>query len=558
MKEKKITVEEIENLYVLHKEEKVLVEELLNNVTTPFTVSLHNGDILTIYNEYKAAIKFSEQYIGDFHRQLKKQLDYSLEYADDRNNWITYLLWKYEDEWIEYTSDQKYRDKHSPKQSGFITEQMTNCFESTLNSFAEYIDMKKFDNEEHAVQVMESKAILKEMDSLIKNAVKEEDYKLAQSLVLEKQMAEQTVEMQGVLRKNTERGTREVPLALSMDVHDKENRVPKNIADKVDENGTISRHNLKDYMQKQQIKIQETKKKDKNDEKSLKNAVSYLERIYSNLDTLPRVVSPAEHVSREVYARNFDLNKSAADFRSELLKEVIEDFYVIEKYLGRVNYDLSSTSKEDKEKREAELREKHGFGFKKILDMRNSIKGDIHFMIDAMLVVLRSNDEGKLYHGDLDLLYLGDVRAYKAIIANFEGLHIEAKKTPDNNLKWLLWYVDELLHRTLKNSTEASIINWLRQGYNHYEIYGELKKNNIEYSRRSITKFLSETLPERLLDTYKKDLDDYVYTYVLPGKYKTCKGNNKVYLATERYFGKKKDNKDGLKHYSKEYEKFLR
>lgn len=554
MKEKKITVEEIKNLYVVHKEEKVLVKELLNSVITPFTASLHNGDILTIYNEYKAAIKFSEQYTGDFHRQLKKQLDYSLEYADDRNNWITYLLWKYEDEWIEYTSDQKYRDKHSPKQSGFITEQMTNCFESTLDSFAEYIDMKKFDNEEHSVQVMESKAILKEMDSLIKNAIKEEDYKLAQSLAFEKQMAEQAVETQGVLRKNTERGTREIPLALSMDVHDKENRVPKNIADKVDENGTISRHNLKDYMQKQQIKIQETKKRDKNDEKSLKNAASYLKRIYSNLDSLQRVVSPAEYVSRETYARNFDFSKSAADFRSELLQQAIKDFYEIEKYLGRVNYDLSPTSKEAREKREGELREKHGYELNKIIKMRNGIKGDLHFMIDAMLVVLRSNDEGKLYHGDLDLLYLGDVETYKAILANFEGLHIEAQKTPDNDLKWLLWYVDELLAKTLKNPVETLIIDLLRQGYSQQEILEELKNYNTLLPQKTFNDFLNKVLPQRLLNMYQKDLDDYVYTYVLPGKYKTCKGNGKVYLATERYFRKDKKGKFGLRSFSKEYE----
>lgn len=512
-------------------------------------VTLPNGD--QIKTDDKNATTF--YYNSDFnqfgtYQKMRKQLDYSIEYAQDRTLWVSYLMWKYEDEIVNYISSSEYKDKHCITTSGMKTEDLCeiDSLESLLDTFSQYITTKRFndDKDEQRYNIEKEQAYFnnsKEKASLsyAYSKKKEDNYK--NRFVATDFSGEGSVE-NSPLSKATERlNTEGATSHLSLN-------------DNILKGSTMSK------------KYEKTaffgEKSIENTEKTLKNAEKYLKQLFDNkLKTeIPRhFESTLNIIKRSIFSEHIDTHIDTVEWRNKLITEYKESIYEIEKSLGYYDENGLETSSEYRKEFYESLRSRFGYKANNLRKLRSEMMSQFKVMFDSLLFVVKGDDMSHLYKGDLTLLNMNDVETYKALLVEYSKLHDSAAKDIDSELKWMLWELDDLIDRTIKNDTERLIVECLKQGMSQVETASTVAMElNQKTTRQSINQFLSEGLPVRLLSKHKKDMDSYVYTYRVKGRYKTCKGNGKAYLATDRYFRLDKKGKDGLRSVSKEFDSSLR
>ncbi|WP_218730015.1 hypothetical protein [Brochothrix thermosphacta] len=324
----------------------------------------------------------------------------------------------------------------------------------------------------------------------------------------------------------------------------------------LEKNGAVSSDNYRDSVLIKKRIISQNEKKDmfNNKEdiaKTLDRAEEYLASQFDNkLKTeIPRhFESTLNIIKRSIFSEHIDTHIDTVEWRNKLITEYKESIYEIEKSLGYYDENGLETSSEYRKEFYSMLHKEYGYKANNLRKLRSEMMSQFKAMFDSLLFVVKGDDMSHLYKGDLTLLNMNDVETYKLLLKEYSKLHESAAKDIDSELKWLMWELDDLIDRTVKNDTERLIIEGLKQGMSQVEISSGIDKDN-----KYVSSFLSESFPTRLLSAHKKIMDEYVYTYRVRGKFKTCKGNGIVYLATDRYFQKDKKGKFGLKARSKEY-----
>ncbi|SLN05629.1 hypothetical protein FM106_31130 [Brachybacterium faecium] len=515
-----------------------IFNETIKNINEEFTLS--NNDVIK-QNENGLYVTFSNDFnhFGTY-QKMRKQLDYSIEYAQDRTLWVSYLMFKYEDEIVNYISSSEYKDKHCITTSGMKTEDLCeiDSLESLLDTFSQYIDSKKFDNIEDETNYQILK-IEKENRQGTKQQIEinEIDYAISQMKKGNSKDAD------------IKYSRRFYPTDFSSDES-------VDASELLEKNGAVSSNSYRDSVLSKKRIISQNEKKDmfNNKEdiaKTLDRAEEYLASQFNNkLETeIPRhFESTTNIVKRSLFSEHIDTHVDKIEWRNKLISEYKESIYEIEKSLGYYDENGLETSSEYRKEFYSMLHKAHGYKANNLRKLRSEMMSQFKVMFDSLLFVVKGDDMSHLYKGDLTLLNMNDVETYKLLLKEYSKLHESAAKDIDSELKWLIWELDDLIDRTVKNDTERLIIEGLKQGMSQVEISRGIDKDN-----KYVSSFLSESFPIKLLSVHKKVMDEYVYTYRVRGKFKTCKGNGKVYLATDRYFQKDKKGKFGLKARSKEY-----
>lgn len=120
-------------------------------------------------------------------------------------------------------------------------------------------------------------------------------------------------------------------------------------------------------------------------------------------------------------------------------------------------------------------------------------------------------------------------------------------------LKVILFTFEELVDRTNMKDFMKDILIWKIENIQYDEMIEMLKeKYDMKMTKPRLSKITRETLPNMIAETYKQQREDWAYTFIMKGEYKTCSECKKNFLATTKYFNPDKTAKSGLRSVCKE------
>jgi hypothetical protein len=73
------------------------------------------------------------------------------------------------------------------------------------------------------------------------------------------------------------------------------------------------------------------------------------------------------------------------------------------------------------------------------------------------------------------------------------------------------------------------------------------KKHKIKFGKQHISTLIRKTIPKKMIEAYRKQLEDWFYLEIAKGKYKICTRCGETKLATDNYFNKDKKGYLGYK-----------
>lgn len=99
----------------------------------------------------------------------------------------------------------------------------------------------------------------------------------------------------------------------------------------------------------------------------------------------------------------------------------------------------------------------------------------------------------------------------------------------------------------LINKTDFTEMEWnILKEYREKDSTQESMANAFMVTQQYISNSL-DIICDKIINTYWAEMEDWYYTFVVKGKYKTCSKCKKAKIANERNFYKQTDSKDGLR-----------
>jgi hypothetical protein len=179
--------------------------------------------------------------------------------------------------------------------------------------------------------------------------------------------------------------------------------------------------------------------------------------------------------------------------------------------------------------------------------VKNELKGYIRFQN-----VLKSEPD----YNALSYIRFDDVEIIRVLIEDYQELKEYSYEDTFGYLKIIMFVFEELVDATDIKDYMKDILIWKIEGLSYDEMIELLKeKYNMKMTKPRLSKFTRETIPSMISETYKQMKEDWLYTFILKGEYKTCSNCKKNYLATTKYFSPDKKSKSGLRSVCKECRK---
>lgn len=179
--------------------------------------------------------------------------------------------------------------------------------------------------------------------------------------------------------------------------------------------------------------------------------------------------------------------------------------------------------------------------------VKNELKGYIRFQN-----IMKSEPD---YHA-LAYIRFDDIEIIRVLIEDYQELSEYSYDDTFGYLKIILFTFEDLVEATEIKDYMKDILVWKIEGLSYDEMIEKLdNKYDIKMTKPRLSKITRETLPSMIVDTYKQQREDWVYTHVLRGEYKPCSNCKKNYLATQKYFSPDKKSKSGLRSVCKECRK---
>ncbi len=146
----------------------------------------------------------------------------------------------------------------------------------------------------------------------------------------------------------------------------------------------------------------------------------------------------------------------------------------------------------------------------------------------------------------------GNKKHISYLIKFYSRLKQESYNDNNADMKYILFLLEYLIDNTGLSDREKDIVLWIIDEFNYEIISEKLKeKYNIDWYGDTVSRTF-DSICSKIADFYEKDYEDWFYTFVARGVYKTCSKCGEVKLANERYFGKDERNNDKLKSICKE------
>lgn len=431
-------------------------------------------------------------------QKAKKNIDTEIEYSDDRMRVVEELFDN--DLVVRYLSSDYHRNKQVKNKSNFLceTERMSN----DLQILAYYLLVPKFKNEEHKMEF-----ILDDTGEVLNNH-------------FENNVAEYSY-IDGKSLKKCEYSV------LSKSRYTKDSKRELLLYDDIRKNGHVD--NFEVAMQQ----AQSTKKQaayTRKDKKSKKKFIVETSqkvtkddlKLYTPLLNMDKATKNIQKLTGIGSTNNPDLST---------LKEIYDTLC-----LGKSkNHPLV----------------KKGFdGYvNKLNTIYRQVKGEIPYMRERLARPIAFKSIGKssgTFDYDYDKMNFTDVDCVKELFISMAELK-ERHYAKLGDMWANLVILDQLIDNTGLTKLEEAIVELIKGNHSRQEILEYFQTFDTNKSDDTIRRTIDEYIPKKLVDTYKQWKEDWLYTEVIRGKYKTCTKCKEVKLLNKRNFYKRPDYKgDGF------------
>lgn len=179
--------------------------------------------------------------------------------------------------------------------------------------------------------------------------------------------------------------------------------------------------------------------------------------------------------------------------------------------------------------------------------VKNELKGYIRF---------QNIGKSEPDYNALSFIQFDNIEIIRILIEDYQELKEYSYEDTFGYLKIILFVFEELVEATDIRDYLRDILIWKIEGLSYDDMIDMLKdKYNIKMTKPRLSKITRETIPSMIVETYKQQRENWIYTFVLRGEYKTCSNCKQNYLATTKYFSPDKKSKSGLRSVCKECRK---
>lgn len=175
--------------------------------------------------------------------------------------------------------------------------------------------------------------------------------------------------------------------------------------------------------------------------------------------------------------------------------------------------------------------------------LKNELKGYIKFQS-----ICKSEPD----YNRLSFINFDDIEVMRVLIENYADLKKSSYEDTFGYMKIIIFAFEDLVDQTDLKDHMKDILMWKVEGKSYDEMIRDLKEtHNVKMTKPRLSKMTRETLPAMIAETYKQQREDWIYTYALRGKYKTCNCCKNNYLSMKKYFSINKSSKSGLRNICK-------
>ena len=151
-------------------------------------------------------------------------------------------------------------------------------------------------------------------------------------------------------------------------------------------------------------------------------------------------------------------------------------------------------------------------------------------------------------HEALSYIQFDNPEVIRILIEDYGELKESSYDDTFGYMKIILFALEELIELADFEDYVFDILTWKVEGLQYAEMIRLLnEKYGITLNSKHLSKMTRQTIPNAIVDAYKKQKEDWVYTYILEGKYVACIECNEIKLLTPKYFYKSRTSKNGLR-----------
>jgi hypothetical protein len=471
---------------------------------------------------------YTDRSLKDIYENIISKLDYELKYGEERSKLVNQLFES--NTWI-YTmvSTERMMMKENKKKNSFRAEEQP--FDKLMERVSSYIAFAKFKNEEDEAQYLES---IKQIQDLEKKGISkrtnEENDELSDLLNF-------TQNYHHRLLRNETTG--------SHSEHMKDELVPSLIEREKAGYFIYSEENSA-----RQKKVIKNNKKDDLDE-------DYFNRMFpsSRKSIIP-------WYDEDLHNEEFNKSVISKQIRLEMIQNLQK---TVENFAKLTGLHLKDKD-EKKEFVDNLIKEKGRKYYSLLVRTYNSLKSDYELSKKLLTVeiipkklekntTVVSIDEDTWYehNGEIvelsrNLVSLADVNTYKALLGEYKDLRDKYSDKFESNFWGLIKVFEELMENTNFIDEEMFVLDLLFDNYSQKEIrdkYSEIGFGQL--TNRRISNMINSTIPNKILETYLNSTEEWLYTYKIKGKYKTCKKCGNTKILNEKHWHKEPKGQDGFK-----------
>ena len=134
------------------------------------------------------------------------------------------------------------------------------------------------------------------------------------------------------------------------------------------------------------------------------------------------------------------------------------------------------------------------------------------------------------------------------LLNNYAALKMETWDKFDSDMKWLMFDLDNLIDKTLKEKYPMyyDLLIWKIDGKQNIEIQTLIEENyGITHTVEYISALWRKKIPKLIADQAMRDWVIYHFTFEEKGKWKKCSRCGQIKLAHNYFFSKNSTSKDG-------------
>ena len=140
-------------------------------------------------------------------------------------------------------------------------------------------------------------------------------------------------------------------------------------------------------------------------------------------------------------------------------------------------------------------------------------------------------------HVSLSYLRFDDINIVKELLSGYNDLVALSSEDTFGYLKPIMITFDEIIAKADLEPCVKDVLELRIQGETYKSIISHIEyKHNVNITYSKLARLLNKTIPEAIVESYRDIKEDWVFTYIFKGKYRTCTKCTKTYIENVRHF----------------------